>query len=500
VRTAGFPRLLAGAIVGIAGTAVALALWLPGALESFEVRTWDLRARLLARPGSATGQVVTILLDQESLIWGKKENGLSWPWPRETYTAVADFCRRGGARALIFDVMFTEPSVYGVPDDQAFGAAVAENGRVIAAMQIGSEQAVEERWQQGVPDSGIVIDGLDAWVAKVRPKELALPKAEFPIPELAKGARMLATVNLPFDRVDKVYRRARLFNLFDGRVVPAEALAAFLAGAPGDHALSIRPGLLSVDGLPVPIDSEGRAILRYRGPTQSHKAYGAKVVIQSELQLREGKTPDLYPAVFRDKYVFFGYTALGLYELKPSPMKGAYSGVEINATMLDNLLSGDFMKPAPLAATIAILLFICMGAALSVSAVSRAGRSAVIYVLFIPLAPALGVAAYALGYWLQLVALELGTVFALVGASLVNYATEGRQKRYIKGAFRQYLSPAVIEELIAHPERLKLGGERRELTIYFSDLQGFTTLSEALTPEDLTTLLNEYLSAMTDII
>jgi adenylate cyclase len=99
-----------------------------------------------------------------------------------------------------------------------------------------------------------------------------------------------------------------------------------------------------------------------------------------------------------------------------------------------------------------------------------------------------------------MVALELGVVLSLVGSSLASYATEGQQKRYIKNAFRQYLSPTVIEELIAHPERLTLGGEKRELTIFFSDVQGFTGISEALTPEDLTALLNEYLSAMTDII
>jgi adenylate cyclase len=93
-----------------------------------------------------------------------------------------------------------------------------------------------------------------------------------------------------------------------------------------------------------------------------------------------------------------------------------------------------------------------------------------------------------------------GTLVTLVAAGLYNYATEGRQKRYLKSAFKQYLSPAVIEQLIAHPERLRLGGERRDLSIFFSDLQGFTSLSEALTPEELTSVLNEYLSAMTDII
>ncbi len=117
-----------------------------------------------------------------------------------------------------------------------------------------------------------------------------------------------------------------------------------------------------------------------------------------------------------------------------------------------------------------------------------------------PLLRSLLAGAYVLGWWLHLMSLELGVVLALVGSSLVSYATEGKQKRFLKGAFRQYLSPTVIEQIIAHPERLKLGGELRELSIFFSDLQGFTTISEKLKPEDLTSLLNEYLSAMTDII
>ena len=89
---------------------------------------------------------------------------------------------------------------------------------------------------------------------------------------------------------------------------------------------------------------------------------------------------------------------------------------------------------------------------------------------------------------------------ALVGAVLANYATEGRQKRFIRGAFKQYLSEDVIEQIVQHPERLQLGGEQRTLSILFSDLQGFTTISEGLNPQELTALLNEYLTAMTDII
>lgn len=497
---AGLRKILQGIAIGAVGAVAALALWLSGGLEGFEARTWDLRARLFAKPGKATDSVVTILLDQKSLEWGRKENSLSWPWPREIYGAIADFCARAGARTLVLDVFYTEPSVYGVSDDQAFAAAAAKNGRIVAAMNFGSEQATDKVWPGDDTRPPLEVEGLQEWIREVHPRSLSFPLAEFPIPEVFKSSNILANAYLAPDPADRVYRRGPLFNTFDGRVVPSEALAAYIAGNPGLRRFSISTGTLVADGVRIPIDGEGRAILRYRGPSTTHKAFTAAAIVQADLQIRDGQTPAVDPALFRDKYVFFGFSAPGLFDLKPSPMTGDYPGVEIHATMLDNILSGDFMRPFPAAATVLLLLVLCIGAAMAASVSSRAGVTAVIYVLFIPVAPALGIAAYALGCWLQMVALELGVVVSLVGSSLVSYATEGQQKRYLKGAFRQYLSPTVIEELIAHPERLTLGGERRELTIFFSDVQGFTGISEALTPEDLTALLNEYLTAMVDII
>jgi len=499
---AGLRRVIQGGIIGLIAAAVAAALWLPHALDIFEYRTWDLRARLLERPGNATGQVVTILVDDRSLAWGKDVNGLSWPWPRELYGIVADFCRQGGAKAVVFDVLYTEPSTYGVDDDQSFASGLRQSGNVVGVMQLSDHtgKGLAQAWPAQAAAPPISIQGLDAWLAGNRPEGMVYTSLQLPIPELLENARLLATTNLPPDRADGVYRREPLFSVFDGRVVPSEALAAWLTGHPNEGSLSIRPGRLSVGTVQVPIDRNGRAILRYRGPTLTHKAYSAAAVLQSYQQIADGKVPSLDPAVFKDKYVLFGFNAPGLFDLKPTPMSGSYPGVEVNATMLDNLLSADFMRPMSASATISLLLILCLGAGVAVSAISRAGRTALIYVAFIPLAPLLGIAAYALGYWMQIMVLELGTLLSLVGSSLVSYATEGQQKRYIKSAFRQYLSPTIIEELIAHPERLKLGGEKRDLSIFFSDLQGFTTISEALGPEELTALLNEYLTAMTDII
>jgi adenylate cyclase len=482
-------------IVGIAAAALAAALWLPDALAGFEAKTWDIRARLFAHPGKATSEVVTVLLDQASFDWGETENGLSFPWPRELYGILSDFLKKSGAKALVIDVLFTGASSYGVSDDEAFAAGVASNGGVVAAINLAKTQGASSSWDSDVPEPRVAVTGLDAWS-----RILSFPLAKFPIPELSRSAAVLANTQLPADAVDGVYRREPLFSLFDGRVVPSEALAAWLAGNPEVRTLKIEPGRLLVGNLTIPIDPQGRAILRYRGPSLTHPGYSAAAVLQAAAQIAEGSAPSLDPEVFKDKYVFFGYSAPGLLDLKPTPMPGSYPGVEVNATMLDNLLSGDFMRDVPTAAGLLILILLCIGAGLSVSAVSGAGRSALIYIAFIPLGPALGITAYALGYWLQIVALEIGTLVTLIGGSLVNYATEGRQKRYIKDAFKQYLSHDVIEELIAHPERLKLGGERRELSIFFSDLQGFTSISEMLSPEDLTALLNEYLTAMTDII
>jgi adenylate cyclase len=491
-------KLVQGLVVGAGAAVLSTALWLVGALSGFEAQTWDLRARLFAHPGKATSQVVTILLDQYSFDWGKITNQWPFPWPRQLYGIMADFIAKGGAKAFVLDVVFTEPSWVGVSDDEEFGAGVAKNGRVVAAMDLARSegQGSAARWDPGVPEPKVTVSGLDAWT----PEALSFPYTTFPIPELSKNAYMIANTQLPADKVDGKYRRGPLFNVFDGRIVPCESLAAWLTGNQDVRTIKAEPGRLIVGDRVVPIDSEGNAILRYRGPSLTHRSFTAASIFQAAEQVLEGTAPFIDPSVFKDKYVLFGYSAPGLLDLKPTPMTGAYPGVEVYATMLDNLLSGDFMRELPLPWGILTLLIICMGAGLAVSSVSGAGRSALIYLAFIPLAPALGIAAYALGYWLELVAVELGTIFALVGGSLVNFATEGQQKRYIKGAFKQYLSPAVIEELIAHPERLRLGGERRELTIYFSDLQGFTSLSELLTPEELTSLLNEYLSAMTDII
>ena len=488
-----------GLLVGLAAAALTLALWLPGALEDIEYRTWDWRVRIFAGPGPATADVALILLDQQSLDWGKRENGLSWPWPREMYAIVADFCRRAGAKSLAFDVLYTEPSFYGIDDDASLGLAMAEHGGVVGAAFLAEEGGSLVAWPPGIANPDIEVRDLSEWIAADRPRLIEFATADLPVDDIARSARVLANTNFTRDQ-DGVYRRSSLFSLFDGRIVPSIGLAAYLAGNPGSHDLAVEPGRLVVDGLEVPIDRDGRAILRYRGGADAYHPFSAAAVIQSELRLRDGDAPIIDPSLLAGTYVFFGFSAPGLLDLRHSPVNGAHPGVAINATVLDNLLSRDFMRSVPLAPAMVLLVLLCLAAGIGVSLATTAGRSVIAYAVLLPVAPALAAGAYALGWWLQLVPLLTGTVLALVGGGVAGYATEGRQRRFLKGAFRQYLSPDVVEQIIADPGRLKLGGERRELSIYFSDIEGFTGISEMMQPEDLAGLMNDYLTPMTDII
>ncbi|MDA8126454.1 MAG: adenylate/guanylate cyclase domain-containing protein [Deltaproteobacteria bacterium] len=492
-------KRLLGLLAGLLGFAVALALWLPGGLDRWEGKSWDGRVNLLAKPGGATGTVRLILLDQNSLDWGKRENGLSWPWPREMYGIIVDYCRRQGAKAVFFDALFTEPSGYGVADDQAFGAAIKQGPPFVSALFLSEKTGAALQWPNSAPEIRLRIAGLESWLARSEKGKKPTSRALFPVDEIVRAGSVLADTHLAPDP-DNVYRRVKLFSLFAGRIVPSPALGAYLAVRP-EARLSISRGTLTLGSTSIPIDRDGNAILRFRGPSGTHRAYSAAAVIQSELRLRQGEPPAIPgDQLFRDAYVLIGFSAPGLFDLRPAPVSGVYPGVEIHATALDNLLAGDFLKAAPPSLVLALTLLMTLLAGLATARFSGIAKSLLVYLFFIGLPVFLCLAAYVGGFWLPLVVQEVGVAVTLLSAGVIHYTTEGRQKLFLKNAFKQYLSPAVIEELIRYPERLKLGGERRELSIFFSDLEGFTGISEGLSPEALTALLNEYLSAMTDII
>ena len=451
-----------GLLIGLGAALVALVLWFTGLLHGWEAGTWNWRVRAFAEPGAHSDEVVMVLLDQASLDWGEQENGLTWPWPREVYAYLVDFCTRAGARTVAFDVLFTEPSGFGVWDDQALGEALARNGRFVGA------RFLAPRKEQG----------------EVR--------QDLPIDEVVASAHLLANVSDQPDG-DGVFRHAQLWR----DQVPSLGTAAWLVG----QGATLTDWQSLVEGLPVGAD--GVALLRYRG-TGAYPTYNAAEIIQSELRLQEGGVPPVDPVALGGKHVLFGFSAPGLLDLRSTPVSKVSPGVFVHATALDNLLGGDFLRHAPayavvggtaLVTVVLALLTVLLGNRWNVGLAAAGLATAA---LGIPLLAGYG--AYPAGWWWPVLPGAVGGMTAVFGGLVRNYAVEGHQKRFIKQAFKHYLSPAVIERILDNPAALKLGGERRELTIMFSDLAGFTSLSEGLSPEDLTALLNDYLTDMTDII
>lgn len=493
----GKTKLAQGLAAGIIGVAIALLLFFPGALDYGEYKTWDWRVRVIAKPTSQTEKIRLILLDQNSLDWGKNENGLAWPWPREVYGTILQFCKRVGARALFLDVLMTEPSKYGVEDDRALAADILKYGYFIGTVYPGDAEGSSRDWPSSATNQKLKITGIDTWLAQTAKKPFT--RASFPVEQISAAAALLSNVHMAPD-YDNVYRRVSLFESFEGRILPSPALALYLAANP-DVPLKISPGQFTIGRREIPIDKHGQAILNFRGPSGTHKTYSAASIIQSELRLQKGEPPPIKNLdEFRGTYVLFGFSAPGLFDLRPAPVSGIYPGVEVHATMLDNLLTGDFIKPAPIYVVTIMTLFITILAGLATSFVSGIFKSTLVYILFIATPVIISLIAARLGFWLPMVVQETGVFVTLFGAGLIYYTVEGRQKAYLKNAFKQYLSHAVIEELIRNPERLKLGGEKKELSVLFSDLEGFTGISEGLEPEALTDLLNRYLTSMTDII
>ncbi|MBV9109592.1 MAG: adenylate/guanylate cyclase domain-containing protein, partial [Gemmatimonadetes bacterium] len=233
---------------------------------------------------------------------------------------------------------------------------------------------------------------------------------------------------------------------------------------------------------------------------QTYPAFSYSRLALSYDDVFRGRPPTLPPDSLRGKIVLVAATASGLLDLRSTPVGGKEPGVMIHATVLDNLLRGDFMRRAPGWENAGLAAATALVAALAVSLVGSAAWGTAATLLVLLLSAGLSVLAFAGGVWLDAAAPALGGGLAYAGAMAMNYVTEGRERRRVRDMFSRFVDPHVVRRLADAGESLQLGGQRVPITILFSDIRGFTSLSEKLAAETVVTMLNEYLGAMTDIV
>jgi adenylate cyclase len=474
-------KLVRGLVVGAAVFVLALVLHSAHFFDVWEWKTWDLRLRLFSSPSRASDDIVIFLVDQESLDVYEQQ-GVYWPWPREMYSYVLDYCRKGGAKAVLLDFVFSENSVYGTQDDQALAEAMASSGNVFIPLSLSKTGNEFEESNAPLLTKFFLSPSADLFKAALPVRSVSLP-----IEILLKAATGVGNSTFIQDK-DGIFRRLPLVFSLDGSLLPSMPLAM-------DRFLDRE--LIPAD---IPLGPSGQMIIRYYGKKGTYASYSIASVVNSFARLREGKQPQIPPEEFKGKVVLIGGSAPGLLDLRPTPFSPVCPGVEILATALDNMLHRDFVRVPSFPAFSIFLALLAFITSVGTSASNKIWLTVLFGVFCLALPAGAACLAFFGGYWLEFVAPVFAVALAFVSSMVLNYSVEGRQKRFIKNAFRYYLNPDVIERVLEDPSLLRLGGAKRTISSFFSDVAGFTSLSEGLSPEELVNLLNDYLSEMTDII
>ncbi|MGQ0643905.1 MAG: CHASE2 domain-containing protein [Elusimicrobiota bacterium] len=415
-------------------------------LDGLELRSVDFRFHLRG-DRAPHPDVVVVAADEKSIA----EMG-RWPWRRDVHGVLIDFLSKAGAKVVAFDVLFTEPDRDRPQSDARLGDRAEKSGRAVFGMLFQREQ-----------------DGRPA-------------KPLLPLPALRTSPAGFVNI---FAEIDGVSRRLPVWVEYEGRPYYGLAFAAYAA------ALGRSPeDVLRSASVPTEEGPWNEINLNFVGGYETFPYH-------SYVDVYKGRAD---PADFKDKIVLVGGTAIALFDTQSVPNVANFPGLEIHANALDNYLNGNYLRRAGRGWTVFFVLLFTLAGALFLPRVA-VWKGAVIFA-------ALAAGYFLLTYWLfaqKNVLLEFVIpATAIVATYLVIFSyrllTEEKEKRWIKGTFSQYMSKKLVDILASDPDRMKLGGEEKEMTVFFSDLAGFTTLSESMRAPDLVHLLNEYLTEMSDII
>ena len=481
-----------------------LRIWDPHPVEEFRLRSFDLYQNIEPR-SRAVHPVVIVDIDEDSV------SALGqWPWPR---TVLADLLTRLYEMQVVavgFDVVFPEPDraspgqavkhfrnidqgtrelLAHLPSNDDLFAQVIGQGKVVLG-QSGTHSINANSTGQR-PETGVATIGPDP-----KPFLIGYPHLLRNLPELEQAAAGRGLFSIRPER-DGIVRRVPIVMKAEGKIVPSLALD-MLRVVTDSGAVLIRTDeagirTVAVPGLELPTDQNGRIWVHF-GPHDEARFVSAKDVV-------EGKVA---PEKFAGKLVLLGTSAIGLSDIKTTPVSAALPGVEVHAQLLESALTDSLLSAPNYAVAVEMLGTLAVGTVLAL--VAPVASALTLFAIAVASA-----AAFIAGSWIAFSRYQMLfdvtyplTVMLAVYMSLVliGYFREQLDRRRIRSAFGQYLSPTLVERLAKSSKQLVLGGEERIMTVLFSDVRGFTTISETYKddPQGLTTLMNRFLTPVTNAI
>ncbi|MGE0614535.1 MAG: CHASE2 domain-containing protein [Bacteriovoracia bacterium] len=501
-------------------------------------------------PRKPQHKVVVLEIDDNSLeILGR------WPWHREVIGMVVDGAFKMGAKVVALDIMFPEPDprtsdeVKNFLGEKGLGEAAhafetdpiladtilkyrdhmilgwAANGHCQPAYDASEECRIVNQ-----PDKTIVPEGFEKYAIQDFKAPAHFDPTKTPlqsvysllgnIPIFQDPSRYAGTFDVDPDP-DGYVRRISLLRLIHGKPFPTLALEAARVAMDEEIQVEMNDQMLvsaisfKKSGRHLPVTPQGVMEVNFRGPRRTFP-YVSIVDMLRELESRDNpearalaSTPATAGAsvadILKDAVVLVGPTALGIYDMRAFPFDSNVAGVEGHANIVDNLLSDDAMVNTTVGNAFILIFALMIVGALVFAYYTQKLEAVPALVLFIAFIGGFGFIDFKLLFANQninwntsLLYTEYFAIFLLTLA--VKYVMEEKDKKFIKSAFGKYVSPALVETIAKDPSKLSLGGDKKELSIMFSDIRSFTTMSEKMDAKHLATFLNDYLGSMTNIV
>jgi adenylate cyclase len=456
-------------------------------LKSIDLKLRDVRFKVRKQIDSDK-RVVIAAIDSKSI----NELG-RFPWDRKLIAKLIDNLKYYGAKTVAFDVIFSESS--NPESDKILSDSIKKAGNVILGYFFREEKEAPSYESLEILEEKAAIRKIHVGQGAKNIPVVNLPYVEVNIPCLAKSAQSFGFFNIFADR-DGIIRNATLLSLFDGNLYPSLPLEALSKYFQKELSVSVEEyGIdsIKIDGEIIPSNEAGQFALNYYGGYNAFNQISAVDIIKKRVNSN----------ILKNSLVFVGATEIGISDVRATPVNPVLPGVEIHATVVSNFFQKFFLiRNSVVVFTESLFIFIfalLLGSFLGVF--KKTFYSLVTLVVMLALYGFINMLLFKELFF------NLSIIYPFISMSLTYFTSEAyrnfveeRQSRFLKKAFSSYVSDKLVGQIIENPDLLKLGGEKKYITMLFSDIRGFTTLSEQVTPEQLVELLNEYFTPMTNIV